>query len=54
MNTFEAAGDAMLQSHEGSRQIAQAMLAGLKALARRVSAYLSAGIQLGNGSHRMP
>jgi len=54
MNTFTQAGEAMLQSHEGSRLIAEALWAAIKSGARRVARFVAASFNWAPGPHMLP
>lgn len=54
MDNLEAAGEALLQAHEGSRQIALAVWGGLRAAGRRIARFLGAAISQSPGPHMLP
>jgi hypothetical protein len=54
MDTFRLAGEAMLQSHEGSRQIASALWNGLSAFIRRVVKLTGNAVSATPGPHLLP
>lgn len=54
MNFLHAWGEALIQQHEGDRQVACALVRGVRALARRVGRLVGAALSHRPGEHSLP
>ena len=54
MNSFEIAGEAMLQSAEGNRLIAQAIVKGLQSLGSKIGRFAVTVLGSAPGQHLLP
>ena len=54
MTTFELAGAAMLQAHEGSRQIAPVLAGSLRSIGGCVARFVRAALEAAPGPHLLP